>query len=458
LAELRGLRLSELNLAIKDALALNFDETIWVVAEVARINANYSGHAYLDLVEKRGSETLAQAKATIWRSNNRILTEYANAAGQPLRPGIQVLLLVRVDYHPVYGLSLNVQEIDPSYSLGEMARRRQEVIDRLQTEGLLDLNRRREMALVPQKIAVISSATAAGWEDFRTRLTNNPYGYGFTLTIFPSILQGDGAEASLLSTLQMIERDPSKFDAVSIIRGGGGVVDLSCFDSYLLARAIALHPLPIITGIGHERDTSVADLVAFHRAHTPTAAAEYLIALVGQFDTALSEVTDRVVNLAKSLVDNCRLELAKVTADLLGASQAKLRLSAAEFDALLHRGSAAIRARTNGHLGTITGLATRVEMRVLDYCKEPEARIFAIAGRIGTAASRRLERAGAELEQISNTVRLRDPNDVLRRGFSITRLNGRAIRSINELTPGLNVETQMHDGVVISTVRAKETA
>ncbi len=448
-----SLRLSEFNLCIRDTLALNFDEPIWIVAEVARINANYSGHTYIDLVEKRGAETLAQAKATIWRSSSRILTDYAGATSQPLRAGIQVLLLVKVDFHAVYGLSLNVIEIDASYSLGEMARKRQEVLDQLIAEGLLDRNRALELAIVPQRIAVISSATAAGWEDFKSRLANNPYGYGFACTLFPATLQGEGAEASIVACLKQIQNDLEEYDAVTIIRGGGGVVDLSCFDSYLLARTIAIFPLPVITGIGHERDTSVADIVAFHRADTPTAAAEYLIARVGQFDLAVSEVTDRVVELAVNLLNSRRLDMANLTANLLGAAQRRLNSANSEFDELLQRSSVAVRTRVNGHLQTVTELATRFDLRTRDYRRDHDARLAEASGRLIAATTLRFERTVGELDRISNTVRLCDPADVLKRGFSITRVGGRAIRSVKELPNGTTLDTTLQDGSVTSVVK-----
>lgn len=449
------IRLSELNLAIRDVLSESFRESLWVVAEIARVNANYSGHTYLDLVEKKGAETLAQAKATIWRFNNRLLAEYADVTGQPLKPGIQVLLLVRVDYHPVYGISLNVQEIDPSYSLGEMARRRQEVIDRLQLEGLIDRNGQHALSEVPQRIAVVSSATAAGWEDFRSRLQNNLYGYAFHLTLLPSLLQGDGAEASILAALKTAERTLSEYDVVAIIRGGGGVVDLSCFDSYPLARAIATFPLPIITGIGHERDTSVADIVAFHRADTPTAAAEYLIERVARFDGVLETVTDRIANLAMSLQSRWLLDLTSTTAALMEVSQRRLKSASSEFDELLHDASLAVRTRVDSNMQTLTELATRVNIRAQDYVVDHDRVIATANSRLVSGTAIYFERISARLEGIQNTVRLRNPEDVLRRGFSITRINGKAVRSVLDIGVGSIIETALHDGSVTSRVEEK---
>jgi exodeoxyribonuclease VII large subunit len=446
----RQFRLAELNQAIKTVLTESFDEAVWVVAEIARVNANYSGHTYIDLVEKRDSDLLAQAKATVWRTNNRILTEYAAVTGQPLRAGIQVLLQARVDYHPVYGLSLNVQEIDPGYSLGEMARKRQEVIDRLVAEGLIDRNREQILALVPQRIAVISSATAAGWEDLKSRLENNLYGYGFEVTLITATLQGDGAEASILAALRLAEA--ADYDAVLIIRGGGGVVDLSCFDSYALSRAVALFPLPVITGIGHERDTSVVDMVAFHRADTPTAAAEYIIGKVADFDFALTSVTERVATLATNLLKDVQLELNGVAAAFMEGGRRGVAEAVAGFDDLTMRAAAAVRSRVGARTQDVIRLAVRIDLRARDYTKEHVRQLAASAAALGAGAARSMERATVKIGRIENTVRLRDPADVLRRGFSITRLHGKAVRSVAALKSGADMQTELQDGTVSSKI------
>ncbi len=445
--------LSELNNEIKDTLSENFRESLWVVAEIARVTPNYSGHTYMDLVEKRGSETLAQAKATIWRSNAKILAEYASAAGQPLKQGVQVLLLVRLEYHPVYGLSLNVLNIDANYTLGEMARRRQEVIIRLQAEGLFDKNKTLELELVPQNVAVISSATAAGWEDFRRRIEDNPYGYLFKLTLYNAMVQGDGAEASVMAAFKkiIVEQRVHKFDVVVVIRGGGGVVDLSCFDNYNVAMTIANCELPVITGIGHERDTAVADMVSYHRADTPTAAAEYLISRVNNFDYTLQEVTNDLVDITKSLLINRGVEFNAITTRLLSASRSQLDAATIRLDQSTFAFGSVINRVTGEELRVVTRLSARMEMRSADYIPAKHRELESLILRLGTSTNRHMDRSKQLLDKTEQSVLLRDPKEILSRGFTITRVNGKPIRSQSEVVPGARLETILSDGTVIST-------
>ncbi|MEI6157228.1 MAG: exodeoxyribonuclease VII large subunit, partial [Atribacterota bacterium] len=258
--------LFELTSQIREVIGMGFPSTIWVTAEIASIRTNQSGHCYLDLVEKNDDRVVAQAKAIIWVYHYRsLLQAFENATGETLKKDLKVLFQVEVSYHPVYGLSLNILDIDPTYSLGEMARKKRETLDRLVREGLIDLNKQLSLALVPQRVAIISSPQAAGYGDFITHLQNNPWGYQFSLHLFPALVQGEGAAIYISQALRQVRRKYEFFDIAVIVRGGGSQVDLSCFDDYQIAREIACLPLPVITGIGHERDDSVADRVAHTR-------------------------------------------------------------------------------------------------------------------------------------------------------------------------------------------------
>jgi len=451
------LRLSELNLTIKSVLEANFERPIWVVAEVAKVNSNYSGHTYIDLVEKRGAETLAQAKSTVWRSNNRILTEYARVTGAPLRAGMQILLQVRVDYHPSYGLSLNIQQIDTSYTLGEMARKRQEVLDRLSAEGLLERNCSLPMVVLPQRVAVISSATAAGWEDFRARLEDNPYGYYFELTLFTATMQGDGAEASVIAALEQIRNRADAFDVITILRGGGGVVDLSCFDSYGIAHAIAISQMPVITGIGHERDTSVADIVAHHRADTPTAAAEYLIGVVYEFDSVLTNLTESLAMATNARINSHTVELADLVSGVVTMSSERLKVANSQFGDLVYRAYVRVRQDTSRHHQAVTALATRISLRSGDYTRSQTGQLREVEQRFGGRLLLRLERADVVLNSLEANVRLRDPANILRRGFSITRVGGQSVQAIDDVPVGAQIETTFAFGKIVSRVEEKAT-
>lgn len=309
------LSLYELNALVRGILEDTLQEEYWVQAELSDVRINPAGHCYFEFIQKdeHSHSLVAKARGTIWANIFRLLKPYfEEATGQLFTSGIKVLVKVSVGFHELYGYSLTVLDIDPSYTLGDMARRRREILKQLEEEGVLTLNKEIEMPLFPQSIAVISSATAAGYGDFCDQLHNNPYGFYFHAELFPAIMQGDRVEESILAALDAINQRIDEFDVVVIIRGGGATSDLSGFETYLLAAACAQFPLPIITGIGHERDDTVLDVVAHTRVKTPTAAAEYLIGRM--FDAA-----EVLVNLASRLKESSRALIVKqqrIIADL----------------------------------------------------------------------------------------------------------------------------------------------
>ncbi|MCK4910764.1 MAG: exodeoxyribonuclease VII large subunit, partial [Thermodesulfovibrionales bacterium] len=321
---MEALALNELAARIKQALEA-LEVEYWVTAEVAQVNVNSrSGHCYLDLVEKDGDATLAQMRATIWKYQyKRVEARFKRATGSDLAAGMKVLLLVEVRFHEVFGLSLNVQDIDPSYTLGEMARKRRETIARLEKEGIIDRNKEMEMPTLPTRLAVVSSETAAGFGDFINTLKSG--GYGFAVTLYPAFMQGDNAEPSIIKALTAIRGRSSEFDTVVLIRGGGSQVDLSCFDSYALAREIALFPLPVLAGIGHERDETVADMVAHLRLITPTAVAEHLVGLMEEFASAVHDLSRRLQLRAGALVQDARHQLRFLASSLLSGARGLLK-------------------------------------------------------------------------------------------------------------------------------------
>ena len=278
--------LQELNGRVKSTLQFEMPDAYWVQAEISGISPSGQGHCYLELVQKdtTGRTFLAKAKANVWRNTWLKLKPYFEAeTGESLKVGMKVLLQVTVTFHEVYGYSLVVWDIDPTYTMGDMARRRKEILDQLAKDGVIGLNRELEIPMLPQRIAVISSATAAGYGDFCNQLASNVYGFRFYVKLFQAAMQGDDVERSVIAALDAVAARMDDFDVVIIIRGGGAVSELSCFDSYNLAYNIANFPLPVITGIGHERDDTVADVVAHTKVKTPTAAAEFIISKV--FDT-----------------------------------------------------------------------------------------------------------------------------------------------------------------------------
>jgi exodeoxyribonuclease VII large subunit len=270
------MKLSELNGMVRQVLTEAFPTKLWVVAEISELKTQRSGHCYLVLIEKDTftDKVVAQARATIWSYIYRILKPYfETTTGQVLIEGLKVLVQVTVEFHELYGYSLNIQDIDPTYTLGDLARRKTDIINKLTREGVIDMNKGLDFPLVPQRIAVISSETAAGYQDFTNHLNTNQGGYVFYTKLFSALMQGPQTEVSVIRALERIYEYEDLFDVVVIIRGGGSQFDLSCFDNYNIAFHVAQFPLPVITGIGHEKDNSVVDLVAHTRLKTPTAVA-----------------------------------------------------------------------------------------------------------------------------------------------------------------------------------------
>lgn len=311
-----SLSLSELSLLIEDAVRTNLDDTYWVRAEIASISTR-GGHGYLDLVEKADNGLFAaKSRATCWSTVYPMLSAYFQAeTGSPLQAGMQVLVEVEVTFHAVYGLSLNIVNIDPSYTLGDLARQRQQTIARLQQEGIFELQKALSLLLLPARLAVISSDKAAGYEDFNHQLQSSPF--AIHTTLFPAVMQGDNAEASILEALEQIAAAADDYDAVVIIRGGGAGSDLRCFDAYNLCLHCAQFPLPILTGIGHTRDISILDMVVHTALKTPTAVAAFIIdrfafqqEQIDRLRVRLRQTAERQIMLRRHRIDLLRQAVA----------------------------------------------------------------------------------------------------------------------------------------------------
>lgn len=401
--------LYELNAIIRSAISDAFPETCWVIAEIAECKCNQRGHCYLDLVEKENDKTIAQMRAVVWAYEYRRLGQkFEGAAGESLKPGMRVMLLVAVSFHEVYGLSFNVKDIDPTYTLGEMARKKREVIERLKREGLIDLNRELPLPLVPQKIAVISSPTAAGYGDFFEHLDNNPHGFKFIHVLFPALMQGEEAERSVLSALSKIKRRGHHFDVVVITRGGGSATDLSCFDSYALASQVARFPLPVITGIGHEKDDTVVDMVAHTRMKTPTAVAEFLITGVRSFEERILEIQNRLLMYTERLLKDERHKL--------------------------------------------QGMAQKLAFMPLRTVTISQNRLVLLQRDLENRVKQLIQSEDGKLVNSEQAVRLLDPANVLRRGYSITHLNGKTVKDASLVKRGDVIKTRVHSGEITSIV------
>jgi exodeoxyribonuclease VII large subunit len=295
-----SISLFELQSEVKKTLNSTFGTYLWVHAEISEINVNASGHCYLELVEKEGDKIVAKLRATIWNFTFRILKPYfESSTGYSLSSGIKVSLKVSLEFHEIYGLSLNVKDVDPSYTVGDIELQKQKIIRRLEEEGVIDMNAELELPMVVQNIAVISSPTAAGWGDWLDQIEHNKFSYHFNHQLFEAQMQGEQTSRSIISALEKIYEKEEGFDAVVIIRGGGSRSDLSSFDTYDLAVNLAQFPLPIITGIGHERDESIVDMVAHTALKTPTAVADFLIDKMQAFENAIDDFANDISFFAK---------------------------------------------------------------------------------------------------------------------------------------------------------------
>ncbi|WP_321479123.1 exodeoxyribonuclease VII large subunit [uncultured Bacteroides sp.] len=405
------LSLFDLNALVKRALSECLPDEYWVQAELSDVRSNATGHCYLEFIQKdaRGNNLIAKARGTIWSNVYRLLKPYfEEATGQLFTSGIKVLVKVTVDFHELYGYSLTVYDIDPTYTLGDMARRRREILKQLEDEGVLALNKELDMPVLPQRIAVISSPTAAGYGDFCHQLQNNTQGFFFYTELFPAIMQGTQVEKSILQALDRINGRIDEFDVVVIIRGGGATSDLSGFETYLLAAACAQFPLPVITGIGHERDDTVIDSVAHTRVKTPTAAAEYLI-------NRVEEASEHLYGLSEQLKDAvvARLEREKERLNMLRnsiPSLAFLRISEAK-------------------------------MRLLTVNKDLSQSVKSL-----------LIRQKHHLELLSQRINDASPERLLKRGYSITLKDGKTVTNANQLKEGDLISTRLAGGEVFSVI------
>jgi exodeoxyribonuclease VII large subunit len=423
------LKLSELNSQIKQTLKRAFPAALWVTAEVASAKCNQSGHCYLELVEKEGDQLLSQVKATIWAYRFReIEGKFRSVTGETLKPGMKILMLAEVSFHELYGLSLGIKDIDPTYTIGDMARKKAEVIERLKREGILEKNKALPLPLVPQRIAIVSSETAAGYQDFIKHLSDNPEGYAFHTVLFQALMQGNEAEASMIEAFARIAEQRHRFDVAVLIRGGGSQIDLSCFDGYEIARTIANFPLPIITGLGHEKDESVADLVAHTRMKTPTACAEFLLSGARAFEEKILEAERTLIKTTERLLKDLHHKLE-------GATQ-RLSHSVRQTVTKEHTKAALVEQRLrNGLRNLHKGQRDHIDRLRRDLSARTQNRLVGEKHR---------------LERIDQAIHHLDPARVIMRGYSITLLGGRAVKDIKEVKEGDSLLTRLYNGEITS--------
>ena len=449
--------LYELNQMVRLALEGTLPGSYWVEAELSEVR-QVRGHCYMELVQTNQTPTpnsssgrgvnvrstlnyklstlnsttpIARASAKCWQSRWAVLQpRFERITGQQLRPGMQVLLQVTVNFHEAYGFSWIVQNIDPTFTLGDMARRRQEIIRQLKEEGVFDLQRELELPLFAQRIAVVSSAGAAGYGDFCRQLEENGYGFVFNTRLFPAVMQGEQVEASVIAALEAIYDSLEAFDCVVIIRGGGATADLSGFDTLALAENVANFPLPIITGIGHDRDESVLDMVSHTRVKTPTAAAAFLIDHLLTTWQRIERAQDQIVSCIEQRLKHDQLRLTSLAGRIPVAALSLIQAEQLHLRRLQERMK--------------VGVPTRMQT-MRHHVETLSAALPPLAERMLTAEQHRLELLAQRIKAV-------DPALLLRRGYSITLKEGRAVRSPEDVKAGDIIETRLEKGTIKSTV------
>lgn len=429
----KALTLYELNQMVHETITVSMPDEYWVEAEISDIR-EVRGHCYMELIQKDeyGNTPLARASAKCWKNKWMYISpHFERITGHILRAGMKILVQVYADFHETYGFSWIITDIDPTFTMGDMARKRQDIIRKLQEAGVLELQKELSLPLFTQRIAVISSEQAAGYGDFCNQLSENDYGFQFKLSLFRSIMQGEQIESSIISALNQINRKIDRFDVVVIIRGGGSTSDLSGFDSLLLAENVANFPLPVITGIGHDRDESVLDLVSHIRVKTPTAVATLLIDHLIEVYNRISDAQEELTQIVQR-----RIEIEKMRLNVISEKVPVL------FSFVSNRQNA-----------WFDNLFLRIQNAITNRIRQTEQHLNSLSEMLSPLYEHIRLRENHRLEILQQKIKAQDPMLILNRGYSITTLNGHVIRNAKNLKKGDTLCTQMAKGKVTSIVK-----
>ena len=452
----KEITLSELNLFIKKIINEEiFATPLWIVAEISEIRTARNGHCYLELVEKQNEKIIAKSRATIWSNRCPILKDYfEEKTGTPLQAGIKILFRAEVRFHELYGFSLNILDVDPSYTLGDLAKQREEVIRKLKEDGVFDLNKELNLPLVIKKIAVISSETAAGYEDFVNTLNNNPFGYVFEIKIFPALMQGEEAEKDIIRALNEIYEEVEEFDVLAIIRGGGSKLDLNVFDSYELAYQVSQFPLPVITGLGHTRDVSVLDMIVYGALKTPTAAAEFIINVNREFELRLNNLATKLINAARDFVTNHEYRLQLLPERLVRSSKE-----------LMNWHTSKLQIKKNDLENTLQNLISR-KLYYLQKHKqkiEDSINVFAVRqndklklqyNKLSIQTNHFVSNESAKLEALTAKLDSLRPEKIFKRGYHlVANKNGKIITDIDDLATGDYIKIYFNKGTADAKIK-----
>lgn len=450
--------LLEVAQSIQKTIALRYQSSYWIRAEMNKLNFyNHSGHCYPDLVEKKDGRVIAQMRCVLWGDDYRRINEnFLRVLKEPLRDGIKILFSATIGYHPQYGLSLQILDIDPGFTLGDLEREKLETVERLRREGIFDRNKGLDLPLIPQRIAVISVETSKGYADFLKVFegARGSWGYMFFHMLFPSLLQGDKAVRAITGQLRAIRKVAGHFDVVAIVRGGGGDIGLSCYNHYELAREIALFPLPVITGIGHSTNETVAEMIAFENAITPTKLAEFLVQRFHDFRVPVEKAEERITDRSKRLLADEKARFGSevklfrsVTGNILAGSRHDLRLQVQALSRQSRFCLAGVKER-------LAAAGEVLKRGTYAFCSAEKQKIMQSGISLKKDAAAQLRHASLTLQNMEKNLANMSPENVMKRGYSITLLDGKAVRSADEVKEGQALHTLLYQGSIRSIIKS----
>ena len=440
--------LFELATSLQSVIEKTYKRAYWVKAEIAKLNYYpKSGHCYPDLVDKKDGKVLAQMRAIIWAGTYTGITKkFREVTKEEMKEGMTILFLVKVSFHPNHGLSLNILDVEPAFTLGEMAKEKAATIQRLKNEGVFDMNKKLAIPLLPKNIAIISVETSKGYHDFINIIDRNNWGYLFHTTLFPALLQGDSAVKSLTGQLNAIKAISERFDVVLIIRGGGGDVGLNCYDNYMLAKAVATFPLPVLTGIGHSTNETVTEMVANQNLITPTDVAYFLIRKFHDFSVRMQEAEKKITSFSKGLLNEESQNLNEisrlfrsVTQNLITQNKHFLK----EFETgLLNKSGFYLSNKKRD----IYNFQLKMKYKPKEVLKNGKSELRSLSTVLNIRSKQIVRDSIVRVEQIAEKVRLLEPSNVLKRGYSITTHNGKPVKDIELIKTGDIVKTEIYNG------------
>ena len=407
--------LLEVSRSIQKTIAERYKSLYWIKAEMNKLNHySHSGHCYPELLEKKEGKVVAEMRSILWKMDyQRINRQFMEVLGEPLREGITMLFQAGISYDPLYGFSLKIVDIDPTFVLGELEKEKRESIKKLTEEGIFDANKRLPFPLIPKRLAIISVETSKGLSDFFKIINGNPWGYKIECTLFPALLQGDKSISSIIKQLEVIANKLEDFDAVAIIRGGGGDVGLSSYNNYFLSKAIAIFPIPVLTGIGHSTNETVSEMVAYKNAITPSELADFLLQKFHNFAIPVDNALERMLRAVRRSFEEENLKLKHIVASISWNSKTLLLKDKAELNGL--------------------------QAHLIRFSRQ------------------NIKENQAQLQHLERMLGIVNPIHILKRGFSIVRIDGKSVHKLDQVEIGSELEIQLEDGKIISKVINKES-